>query len=286
MKKQITISISSFLDYREYLKAYIDAAREMGEQVTNRSFAEALGINSSSWLSNVLSGAKGITIETARAISGYLGHNDWERKYFEILIGFNQAKTVAKRNLYFASLKQHLLQKGYSYLHVLEEDQYEFYSKWYYTAVRSLLGMIPMGDEFNRISRLTSPSITAMQAKKSVKLLLRLGLIRKNGEGLYELTGTAISTGQDVKSLAVANFQRATMQLGIEAIDRYPRSVRDISTMSVGISEAGFKKIAALLADCRKNIADIANNDQSADRVYQINLQVFPLSKKNNGSDV
>jgi uncharacterized protein (TIGR02147 family) len=285
MKKVIKVSITSFLDFREYLKAVVDAARANGEPVTNRSFAEALSINSSSWLTNVLSGAKGITTETAQAISDYLGHNSWERKYFKILVNFNQAKTVEKRNSHFTTLKQHLLQKGYSFLHVLEPDQYEFYSKWYYTAVRSLLGMFPMGDEYNRIARLTSPSITTAQAKKSVKLLSKLGFIKKNDKGCYELTGTAITTGPDVKSLAVANFQRETMKLGIDAIDRYPQSVRDISTMSVGISEEGYKKITEILADSRKTIADIANSDPNADSVYQINIQVFPLSKIKHRSD-
>ncbi|MBN1129264.1 MAG: TIGR02147 family protein, partial [Chitinispirillaceae bacterium] len=277
--------LSSFLDFREYLKAVVDAARENGEPVTNRSFAKALGINSSSWLTNVLSGAKGITKETAHAISDYLGHDEWELRYFEILVHFNQAKTVEKRNGFFSDLKKHLLKKGYHTLHVLEPDQYEFYAKWYYTAVRSLLGMYSMGDEYNRIGRMTSPSITAVQAKKTIKLLTRLGLIKKNDAGRYELTGTSITTGTNVKSLAVANFQRETMRLGVEAIDRYPQPVRDISTMSVGISEQGYKKIAAILADCRKAIADTANNDQNADRVYQINFQAFPLSKIRNGGD-
>jgi len=286
MKKIIKVSLSAFLDFREYLKAIVDAARANGEPVTNRSFAQALRINSSSWLTNVLNGAKGITMETAHAISDYLGHNEWERKYFEILVNFNQAKTVEKRNSHFSTLKQHLRQKGYSFLHVLEPDQYEFYSKWYYTAVRSLLGMFPMGDEYNRIGRQTSPSITAAQAKKSVKLLAKLGLIKKNEHGFYELTGTAISTGPGVKSLAVANFQRDTMRLGIDAIDRYPQSVRDISTMSVGISDEGYKKITSLLAECRKTIADLANHDHCADRVYQINFQVFPMSKIKHRSDV
>jgi len=120
----------------------------MGDSVSNRSFAKALGIQSSSWLTNVLRGAKGITMETAHAISDYLHHDVWERKYFETLVNFNQAKTVESATICFAALKQHLLKKGHHAVDVLEPDQYEFYSKWYYTAVRSLLGMFPIGDEY------------------------------------------------------------------------------------------------------------------------------------------
>jgi len=69
------------------------------------------------------------------------------------------------------------------------------------------------------------------------------------------------------------------MRMGMEAIDRYPHQERDISTMSVGISEESFKKIAEIIAGCRKAIANIAAADQNADCVYQVNFQVFPLSK-------
>jgi len=284
MEKKVTVS--TYMDFKEYLRAVISSMRKNGDSVSNRSFAKALGIQSSSWLTNVLRGTKGITMETAHAISDYLHHDVWERKYFVILVNFNQSKTVEKRNTYFAALKLHLLKKGYHAVGVLEPDQYEFYSKWYYTAVRSLLGMFPLGDEYNRIGRLTSPSITAVQAKKSIKLLTKLGLITMNDTGCYELTGAAISSGPQVKSLAVANFQRETMRLGMEAIDRYPHQERDISTMSVGISEEGFKKIAAMITGCRKTIADLAARDQNADRVYQVNFQVFPLSKAKQGRGV
>lgn len=278
-KKPKVIPIKDFLDFREYLKAVVIHRQKSGDPITNRSFAESVGINSSSWLTTVLNGKKGISTKTVQAISTFLGHNKWEQDYFKLLVEFNQAKTIENRNKTFAVLKHHLIQKGYTALYVLEPNQYEFYSKWYYTAVRSLIGMFPFGDEFTHIARLLSPSITAVQAKKSVKLLVKLGLIEKNKQGYYKLTGKAISTGIKVRSVAVANFQRETMRLGIEAIDRYPQSLRDISTMSVGISEDGLKKVSAIIADCRKAIAEVANHDHQADRVYQINFQAFPLSK-------
>jgi len=278
-KNSKTILLKDFLDFREYLRAVISHRQASGEPMTNRSFAEAVGIRSSSWLTTVLSGKKGLGSKTVTEISLFLRHSTWEQCYFKLLVAFNQAKTVEKRNAHFAVLKQHLLQKGYPALYVLQPEQYEFYSKWQYTAVRSLIGMTPLNDDYPSIARLLSPSITAVQAKKSVKLLLKLGLIEKNDTGFYRLTGKSISTGQSVRSVAVANFQRETMRLGIEAIDRYPQALRDISTMSVGISAGGLSKIAAIIADCRKAIADVADHDPAADRVYQVNFQAFPLSK-------
>lgn len=277
--KNSKVVLKDYLDFRTYLKDYINFKNAHGEQLTNRSFASAIGISSSSWLTTILNGKKGITDKTVDAISDFFKHNEWERTYFRILVNFNQAKTVEHRNEFFTQLKQLLLKKGYLAIRVLDNDQYEYYSKWYYSAVRSIIGMIPVGDDYERLARYVSPSITAAQAKKSIKLLLKLELIQKQENGNYSLTNSAISTGYNVKSLAVANFQRETMKLGIEAIDRYDSSIRDISSMSIGISEAGFKKISTMIAEFRKAIAEVANTDNDADRVYQVNFQVFPLSR-------
>jgi uncharacterized protein (TIGR02147 family) len=273
------ISLMEYLDYREYIKSYIASVRKTGDTLTNRSFAAALGIASSSWLTTVINGKKGITKKTAEAISSFLKHDPWEHDYFQMLVNFNQAKTVEKRNTCFISLKEHLIKKGYYAVKVLEIQQYEYYSKWYYSAVRSILGMVSVGDDYERIATMVSPSITAVQAMKSVKLLVKLGLAKRNSSGMYELTNKAITTGNDVRSLAVANFQRETMSMASKAIDQYDRTERDISTMSVGISGQSYQKIVTMIADFRKAIADISNADQDADRVYQVNFQVFPLSK-------
>jgi uncharacterized protein (TIGR02147 family) len=277
--KNSKIMLKDYLDFRTYIKDYIEFRNSQGEQLTNRSFASAVGISSSSWLTTILNGKKGITTKTVGAISDFFKHNEWEREYFRLLVEFNQAKTVECRNDFFSQLKQLLLKKGYLAIRVLDNDQYEYYSKWYYSAVRSIIGMIPVGDDYERLARYVSPSITAAQAKKSIKLLLKLGLIEKMENGNYSITNSAISTGYNVKSLAVANFQRETMKLGSEAIDRYDSSIRDISSLSIGISETGFKKIVGMIAEFRKGIAEVANTDTEADRVYQVNFQVFPLSR-------
>ncbi|NLD91181.1 MAG: TIGR02147 family protein [Fibrobacter sp.] len=277
--KSSKIALKDYLDFRTYIKEYIEYKNAHGEQLTNRSFAAAIGINSSSWLTTILNGKKGITDKTIGAISDFFKHTEWEREYFKLLVYFNQAKTVESRNDFFTQLKQLLLKKGYLAIRVLDNDQYEYYSKWYYSAVRSIIGMIAVSDDFERLARYVSPSITAAQAKKSIKLLVKLGLIEKDLRGNYSLTNSAISTGYNVKSLAVANFQRETMKLGIEAIDRYDSSIRDISSLSIGISEAGFQKITGMIAEFRKAIAEVANSDNDADRVYQVNFQVFPLSR-------
>jgi uncharacterized protein (TIGR02147 family) len=126
---------------------------------------------------------------------------------------------------------------------------------------------------------MVSPPISPSQAEKSVELLKKLGLIEKCSHGSYQVSSKAITSG-DLPSftLAVANFQQETMKLAWEAHDRYPKDKRNISSVTLGISERGVEEITKEIEDFRNKIINIANEDEPADRVYQLNFQFFPMS--------
>jgi uncharacterized protein (TIGR02147 family) len=69
------------------------------------------------------------------------------------------------------------------------------------------------------------------------------------------------------------------MKLAQEALDRFKKPDRDMSTMTVGVSEFALHAIQQILAETRKRISEIAAQDTDSDRVYQLNIQLFPFSK-------
>lgn len=276
--------LTNYTDFRSYLKDWIDERKSLGLPGSNRWFAMKMGINSTSWLTSVAKGSKGLSKATANKLSEILKHSPIEARYFETLVCFNQARTIEERNNYYKELIA--LQKLRD-VHTVKANQYDLYSTWYNSAVRSLIGMhlfkATAGD-YERLAAMVSPPITASQARKSVQLLEKLGLVKAAENGTFELTSSAITTGENIRSLAVANFQQETMRLAQEAMDRYPRDERYIGTATVGVSAAAFKRIKQILIDTSDKVAEIANADADADRVYQVNLQAFPLSKPGNNN--
>jgi len=273
--------VTNYTDYRAFLKDIIEERKSAGLPCSNRWFAMKMEINSTSWLTSILNGQKGLSKITANKLSGILKHSTSETRYFETLVAFNQAKTLKERNRYYQELCSIQKLKNVS---VLSSDQYEYYSNWYNSAIQSLIGMYRfklIEEDISRVASMVSPAITVIQAKKSIALLEKLGLIKTDNKGFLEPLNTAITSGENISSLAVANFQQETMHLAQEAIDRHPRKERYIGTVTVGVSTEVFEKIKQLLIDTNNKIAEIANTDNNADRVYQINLQAFPLSVKN-----
>lgn len=268
-----------YTDYRIFLQDIVRERKLKGLPCSNRWFAMKMKINSSSWLTSVLQGKKGLSKTTANRLSLILKHSVTESRYFETLVAFNQARTITERNLYYQNLV--LLQKMNN-IDLLDENQYEFYSQWFNSVLRALMGMHNFrasDEDYKRLASMICPPVSCAQVRKSVALLEKLKLIRLNESGFFEPTSNAIKSGENTKSLAISNFQLETMRLAQEALDRFKQDKRYIGTVTVGISEKTFEKIREILIDTSNRIAEIANADTEADSVYHVNIQVFPMSR-------
>ncbi|MDD5672608.1 MAG: TIGR02147 family protein [Chitinivibrionales bacterium] len=267
--------VVEYSDYRAYLSDVVERRKAEGLPASNRWFAQKMGINSTSWLCLVIKGRIGLSKITANKISEILRHSKMETQYFEALVFFNQAHTVSERNRYYEELCSLVKMKE---VRLIARDQYAYYSEWYHSVVRALIDMHGFTGDFKALAAKITPPVTPAQARKSIELLEALHFIVKNKNGNYELTAPAITSGEDTQSFAIANFQKETMRLAQEALDRFDRGHRYVGTQTVGISSEAFGAIQQVLIDANNKIAEIANAVPVADRVYQINVQAFPLS--------
>jgi len=157
------------------------------------------------------------------------------------------------------------------------ETHYDLYSNWYHNTIRELVTIVDFGEDYAMLGKMLTPTISARQAKASVNLLLNLGFLEKTAEG-YRQTDTAITTGDEVRSLAIQNFHLQNMRIASESIERCPANERDISSLVTGLSKKGFENVKKEIQLFRKRLVDIIDTDLPAERVYHINFQLFPTS--------
>jgi len=270
-------SIYHYFDYRKYLKDTFDEKCNSSPRFTLRHAASKMGINHSH-LVRILAGKKHLTVELAPAVSRLLKHTPKQRKYFTLMVLFGRAKTEKDISGYFKDMVYCSGAKSA----IIEADKYEFYQRWYYTAIREALGLIEFdGTSYTQLAHLLHPSISAKEAKEAVLLLKRLGLIKKNSHGVYRSNDRFITTGEKIQGLAVASFHKEMIELAKGALDTVERNDRDFSTVTVTVSEEKAHEIKAALARCRNEILTIAEKESQSQRVYHINLQLYPLTRKN-----
>jgi uncharacterized protein (TIGR02147 family) len=266
--------IFTYTDSRTFLKDYYEEQKKANATFSYQNFANRAEIKSKTFIYKVIVGQKALTKDTVFAVAHAMGLKKKEVEYFDAMVHFTKAKTEREREFYFNHLQA--FGKHHSAAQI-RQDQFTYFSKWYLPVIRELVTMSNFKGDYKLLAQSLNPNITKPQAKAAVQLLLDLGLIKKVSRR-YIQTDKALTSGDGVQSLAVQTFQKENLKLAGEAIDRHPRFRRDISTLTVGITATGFQRISEEIAAFRKKLAAIVEKDEPADRVYQINFQIFPLS--------
>jgi uncharacterized protein (TIGR02147 family) len=199
-----------------------------------------------------------------------------EAEYFKLLVLFNKAKSNDEIRILFEKMLPYI-ELG---ARKIESGAYEYYTKWYYAAVREVLAYFPFNADYASLAQMTVPEIGVREAKKAVALLLKLGFIKRSRAGRYELTSRFITTGEEWRSIAVRRFQKETIGLALKALDDVPKEQRDISTVTVTLSEDGFARMREKLKAFRREVLELAHQEGNADAAYHLNLQLIPIGKR------
>ncbi len=269
------ISIYNHTSYREFLCDYYTEQKSLNRSFSYQYFADKAGFKSKTFLHKVIKGEKALAKQSALKIAKAIGLKKRETDYFITMVNFNNASNLIEKEYYFHHLQS--LCKNHKAT-VIRENQYSFFNNWYNSVVCQLVTIHDYQNDYKRLAKAVNPPITPKQAENAVKLLLDLEMIKKLPSGKYIRTEQAITAGGEIAALAVKKYQRQCMKLGAESIDRHKKPNRDVSTLTMDISEAGFEKVKQEIQAAREKIADIVHNDGSSDRVYQLNFQFFPVS--------
>jgi uncharacterized protein (TIGR02147 family) len=233
----------------------------------------------SSFVIKVLQGNLHISQKKIEKFISLLELNRREGEYFENLVYFGKAKTEKERKLYF----EKLLEQNVSPQKRLTKSQYKFFQKWYNSAIWSLLNYYTFSGDFKGLACKLTPQITVKEAKESIKLLETLKLIAVDKTGLYKVTNQNITTGQEWDSIAIRKFQEEMIHKAFEALERFPKTERNISTVTMNLPEEMLPIVEEMTNKYRKSLIQLANsceNEKSTNRVFQLNIQLFPLSEK------
>ncbi|MBN1600596.1 MAG: TIGR02147 family protein [Chitinispirillaceae bacterium] len=267
-------SIYTYFDYRKYLVDLFEVKKKVNAALSLRAIAAKIGINSGT-LVRILNGERNISKKLLPSFVGFLKLKGKETLYFRCLVEFNQAKNNAQRRLQY----DQLIALRNEYRKPVNPDKYEYYENWYNAVIRELLIFFPYNENVEEIAKMVEPEISPAQVKKAITTLQRIKFIKKHDDGYYKPEHDFVSTGAAWRSVAIDLFQKAMMEHGVGAFDRIEKEKRDFSTMTMSFSKEGFLKVRQILKRTREEIAAVEDADKERNQVFQLNFQLFPLSK-------
>jgi uncharacterized protein (TIGR02147 family) len=276
MTRALQVNVYQYLDYRAFLRDAYEDLKQRQRGFSYRWFARRAGMSSPNFLKLVIEGQRNLTAQSAERFAAALGLSTQESAFFRDLVSFNQATTAAEKNDRFERIGAY---RAHRAVRKLERTTFEYLSRWYYPAIRELVSCPGFREEPEWIARQLSPAISAQQARKAIEVLLNLGVLERGEGGELRQGDALLSTGPEVRSLAVGNFHRQMMERAAQAIETVDPSRREISGVTVALSAKGFEMFKAKIQKLRAELLELSAEEAAPTRVVQFNFQAFPLAE-------
>jgi uncharacterized protein (TIGR02147 family) len=275
-----TTDVFGHRDYRAFLKDAFERHKKTARGFSYRKLGKCIGF-SPGYFSRLLAGDKNLSMPMAARIAAYLHLNKRETGYFLLLVRFGNEKRADKK----AAALERMLSCAHPSPALISRELYAYYSDWRHSALRAFVAIAPVHEtsDVKTIGKMFTPALTPPQVRASLSLLRALGLIAIDDKGQYRLTDHFVSTGEDVYDIAIQKFFKKVNGLADRALTAGPVSERSFSAMTVGISGRGYDRIKTAIAEFRRQLHQIVREDTRTERVYQINFQLFPLSRRYRG---
>jgi uncharacterized protein (TIGR02147 family) len=271
------IKPSQYLEYETFLEDVFQWVKLRSKSYSYILFAEDLGFSKTNVIHLMIRGKRRLSVKGAERIIGALLIKSTERLYLETLVRYQNARLASDREALFARLMD---LKSKSLSSPLEQSQLEYYNEWFHPVIREMVGIRGFNPDPHWIVKHIEPRVLPDQARKSLALLEELKIVKRNeNTKQLELTQQHISTGDEIASHAVVRYHQRTIEIGREAVMNFDHTERNISSVTMSISEDVFEKIADEISGFRKRILEISEQSKDPDRVYQLNIQLFPFTK-------
>ena len=115
--------------------------------------------------------------------------------------------------------------------------------------------------------------------KTALSALFRLGLLLEDDEGRVTRGEPSVATGHEVGDLAARNYHYEMIERGRASIEACPRDWRDVSALTVCVREDDVADLKERIHRFRELILDACDSSENPEAVYQLNIQLFPLTK-------
>lgn len=268
--------IYEYKDYRLFLQDLYNYYKESTGYFSYRYFSKRAGFKSPNYLKLVIEGHRNISQESVTKFCYALKLTKDESDFFQKLVSFNQSQNNSER----AESALKLIQsKIYKKMNPLKEEQLKYYSHWYQIGVRELSLCTDFIEDSQWIGSQFTPQLSRNEVDEALISLTKLGLLERSESGQLIPTNKNIGTHDEVSSSLVTLYHKQMMDKAKESLDIHSGPEREVSSVCVPVSEDTFKKMKTRIQEFKKELIAIASEDNDPDRVYQMNFQLFPLTK-------
>jgi uncharacterized protein (TIGR02147 family) len=277
--------ILAYSDFRLYLRDFYADRKSRVARFSFRAFARDAGFASPNFILQVMQGKKNLTGESASRLAQAMGLSGEDAAHFLDLVRFGQAKDVETRGRALESLDSRQRREGST---VLADDDAAYLAHWHLPVIRELAALPDFSEDPDWIARRLGFPVAAKNIREALAYLERKGyLARAQGEGAQGkgrlLPREAVLSTGDIEPGALAQAARAyhlqMAELARQAIFTLPIERRSVTNTTLSLSAEGYARALERIAALRAELLALAAGDAHPEGLYQLNVNLFPLTK-------
>ncbi|MEQ1507645.1 MAG: TIGR02147 family protein [Myxococcota bacterium] len=267
--------VYGYLDYRAYLRDVYAARKAEHRGFSYRAFSMRAGLRSPNHLKRVIDGERSLNAAMAIRYAEALGMTGDQSAYFLDLVAFGESSTDAERNAAHERLRSN---RGYRKAQKVDFAHAEHSGSWYVPAIRELVKVTGFEATPEWIASHLVPSISVAEASRALVTLEQLGMLQRAPDGTLVPIDAVVTTGPETRGLHVRNYHRAMLERAAAAMELVPAADRDISTLTFAATDEALHEVKRRIQAFRRELISYVS-ELPGDRVVQLNLQLFPLSR-------
>ena len=266
--------ITEYQDYRKYMRDFYEE-RKRSSSFSWREFSRLAGFASPNYIQLVCDGKSGLSKNGVEGVANAMGLDGVDRDYFRAMMLFCDAKSDAKKMQAFDEMQKIAKENR---LRVVDAEAFKYFESWVNPVIRELAPIMPGAKPLD-LAHQCYPVVSAAEVRHSLDFMCHAEFLKKVGEDVYEQTEKVVTGSTDAIPLAMRSMNRQMSKFATEAIDEVPPEKRHIAGVTLGMSESTYQWLVQKLETLRQQVVAMAAKEKEYNKVYRLNLQLFPLTK-------
>ncbi|PWU20947.1 MAG: TIGR02147 family protein [Bdellovibrio sp.] len=279
------------MDFRQYLLDFYkfrrNQTRHQLRPYSYSHFAAAANIKSPNYLKMIIDGKRNLSEDMIGKFARAMNLNKSQATEFRLLVLFNQSADPAERNLLLKDLSDFRVQ-GKIKRGELDRKSFEKLPSWVAWVIYAMIDQQGVSFDSENLRVLLRGKVKPDEIESALKSLIEAGEVEvEEATGRLRKTRSLVDSPEDIPVALIRKLQAQLMLLGLESLYQDSPTEREFGTLTLALTASEFEEIRFKLRQLRKQIHkenSIRRMTNQGERVYQLNLQLFPVTSRADGA--
>ncbi|WP_413943595.1 TIGR02147 family protein [Bdellovibrio sp. HCB-162] len=277
--------LSDYMNYRQFLADFYQFKRKSSKgslRAYNYAvFSAAANIKSPNYLKMIIEGKRNLSEDMIGKFGKALGFMKDQTDEFRLLVQFTQATDPAERNMYLKKLSEHRV-AGKLKSGEIDRKTWEKVPNWVAWIIYAMVDQEGVSFDTAALKTLLRGKASEDEIETALNTLITSGELRRDEvTGELKKNRSLIESPEEIPVALVRKLQSQLMYLGLESLYQDQPTDREFGTLTMSLTKAEFEEIKFKLRQMRKAFHkdnSIARMKEKGERVYQLNIQLFPVT--------